>query len=87
MDVDLLELAKHFGPFVAFTVYFVWQGAQREKQYIARIDELANKHNEFLQAQLTQTTIALANSTRALERIERLLARICRDHPGCDNMD
>ena len=82
MNFDFLELAKQFGPFVAFTVYFVWQGWQREKRYAARIDELTNKYSESLQTQLSQTTTALTNSTRALERIERLVSRICRDNPG-----
>lgn len=88
-NLDFLELAKQFGPFVAFTVYFVWQGWQREKRQTARIDELANKYNDSLQTQLTQTTAALANNTKVMEenvrlmsRMEKLIARICIDHPG-----
>jgi hypothetical protein len=81
-NLDFLELAKQFGPFVAFTVYFVWQGWQREKRQTARIDELANKYNESLQTTLAQTTAALANNTKAFERVERLISRICAEKPG-----
>lgn len=81
-NLDFLELAKQFGPFVAFTVYFVWQGWQREKRYAARIDELTNKYSESLHTQLAQTTTALSNSTKVIERIERLVTRICLEKPG-----
>lgn len=91
MSFDFLELAKQFGPFVAFTVYFVWQGWQREKRQTARIDELANQYNESLKTHLSQTTSALVNNTEVMrenvavmEKMERLITRICAVYQGID---
>ena len=75
MTFDFFELAKQFGPFVAFTVYFVWQGWQREKKQTARIDELSNKLNDVLGKAVLDATTALNANTKVMERLETLLQR------------
>ena len=94
MSFDFLELAKQFGPFVAFTVYFVWQGWQREKRQSARIDELANQQKETLTKLVVDSTAALANSTKVIEqntrvmsRMDRVISRYCSDMECDKNAD
>jgi hypothetical protein len=75
MTFDFIELAKQFGPFVAFTAYFVWQGWQREKKLTSRIDELSNKMNDVLGKTVSDATLALNSSTKVMERLEELLQK------------
>jgi hypothetical protein len=93
MSFDFVELAKQFGPFVAFTVYFVWQGWQREKRQSARIDELANQQKETLTKLVVDSTAALAHNTTVIEqntkimsRMDRVISRYC-DDMECDKND
>lgn len=79
MSFDFLELAKQFGPFVAFTVYFVWQGWQREKRQTTRIDELENRQRDMLTNLVVESTTALTNNTRIMERMEKVMERYCDD--------
>lgn len=89
MDLDIFELVKQFGPFVGFTVFFVWQGWIREKRLSDRIDELAKEQRETLTKLVADTTSALVRSSiiiendveamknlsKAIDRFEMLLSQ------------
>lgn len=86
--MDLLELTKQFGPFVAFTVFFVWQGWKRECKLSARIDVLADQQSGMLTKLVQDTTEAVSrnthvmeSSTRIMERLEKIVEKGCMSEP------
>jgi hypothetical protein len=54
---EIVELAKTFGPWIALTVFFVWQTSVREAQLSKRLDTV----QDFLQS--TMITCIKENTT------------------------
>lgn len=71
--MDLYKYAEQFGPFVAFTIYFVWQGWQREKAQAKRIRELTDFCSCKLLEKLTEVNTTLQQVNKTLHEIEDLL--------------
>jgi hypothetical protein len=82
MSFDFVELAKNFGPFVAFTVFFVWQGWQREKKMGDRITELEKTLHEFTTNQLRESTEAITRNTLVMESFQELVKEVRDQQDG-----
>jgi uncharacterized membrane protein len=63
---DISELFRSYGPTVAITIVFVWQGIMRESRMTKRLDLLEDQRWNALITTVERNTIALTAFANAI---------------------
>ncbi|MCK9570347.1 hypothetical protein M0R72_15480 [Candidatus Pacearchaeota archaeon] len=81
MELELLNLAKTFGPSAAIILFFVWRDFKREVSLTSRIVTLEAEQKDVLKQLVEKSTVALTQSSECIKWIGRVLEHLVRVCP------
>ncbi len=62
----LVEVAKIFGPSIAFLIYFIYRDGRREDRLALRLDEMQKEHTESLKGVIKEANVAMTKMAGAV---------------------
>ena len=74
--MDWVSLIQQFGLPVALTLFFVWQGTEREKRLCARLDTVEDYIKDELVTLIQDYNATVQRNTEVMEEFEQWF----RDH-------
>lgn len=73
--MDLVELARQFGPLLGACIFFVWRDWKREDRLTSRIEKLEDEQRETILPLVERATTIIAQNTTVILRLEAALSR------------
>jgi|GEM_PF-2706968 len=71
--MELMELAKSFGPLIGIVLFFIWRDWKREEGLIDRVEKLEEFNTETLTHLVKESSSVIATNTEQLRIMNRLM--------------
>jgi hypothetical protein len=83
--MELMELAKDFGPLVGIVLFFIWRDWRREEGLVERVKNLEEFNTTILTEMVKNNATVIATNTAVIatntEQL-RLLTAVMAEHKG-----
>lgn len=74
--MELMDLAKDFGPLVGIVLFFIWRDWRREQNLIDRVQKLEDFNTEVLTSIVKEQAMIIATNTEVIKANTDLIRRI-----------
>ena len=71
--MELMELAKDFGPLVGIVLFFIWRDWKREDSLVDRVKHLEDFNTETLTVLVKESSAIIATNTEQLRLVNTLM--------------
>jgi hypothetical protein len=65
--MELMDLAKDFGPLVGIVLFFIWRDWRREQNLVERVQKLEDYNTEILSALVKEQAGIIATNTEVIK--------------------
>ena len=74
--MELMDLAKDFGPLVGIVLFFIWRDWRREQNLVDRVQKLEDFNTEVLTSIVKEQAMIIATNTQVIKANTELIRRI-----------
>jgi len=74
--MELMDLAKDFGPLVGIVLFFIWRDWRREQNLVDRVQKLEDFNTEVLTTIVKEQAMVIATNTEVVKVNTDLIRRI-----------
>ena len=64
--MELMDLAKDFGPLVGIVLFFIWRDWRREQNLVERVQKLEDYNTKTLAGIIKEQSMLIATSTQVI---------------------
>ncbi len=65
--MELMDLAKDFGPLVGIVLFFIWRDWRREQNLVERVQKLEDYNTEILTNIVKEQAMVIATNTEVIK--------------------
>jgi len=65
--MELMDLAKDFGPLVGIVLFFIWRDWRREQNLVERVQKLEDFNTEVLTSIVKEQAMIIATNTEVIK--------------------